>query len=326
MKTDFPIDAVITWVDGDDPAHIAKREKYGSSTLFKTEDIAGLTRYKSLGEIFYCIASINKFASWIRKIYIVTDAQNPNVEPYLKEHFPNGYIPMEIVDHKVIFDGYHKYLPTFNSISIESMTWRIPGLSEHYLEFNDDLILQTNVSPSDFFTPDGKPVCYAQKKSALIVALTRQIKYWYNGRRKVSYKQTMVNALKRMERPTSFILKVHHTPKSLRKSFFENYYKNHHEALEENISHRFRDASQFNPQQLMFLTMYQNGECELKSYYPDLLYIQCREDDEYIQKKLEVFKTKPNAKFICINSMDKATERGSKMLVKWIESFLWGVS
>ena len=28
--TDYPIDAVVTWVDGDDPVHRAKRMKYES--------------------------------------------------------------------------------------------------------------------------------------------------------------------------------------------------------------------------------------------------------------------------------------------------------
>ena len=65
------IDAVITWVDGDDPRHRAKRQQFGTQKMLNTDDIAGNTRYKSVGEIFYCVASINRFAPWINKIYIV---------------------------------------------------------------------------------------------------------------------------------------------------------------------------------------------------------------------------------------------------------------
>ena len=151
LPNDMKIDAVITWVDGDDPRHKAKREQYGDRRIFAQDDVAGSTRYKSLGEIFYCIASLNRFAPWLNKIYIVTDEQNPMVEEFLHRHFPEGAIPMEIVDHKVIFRGYEEYLPTFNSISIESMTWRIPGLAEHYIEFNDDLILAGAVHLSHVF-------------------------------------------------------------------------------------------------------------------------------------------------------------------------------
>ena len=127
------IDAVITWVDGDDPRHRAKREQYGNRRMLSQNDVAGNTRYASLGEIFYCVASLNRYAPWLNKIYIVTDEQNPMLDEWLANHFPEGTIPMEIVDHKVIFRGYEEFLPTFNSISIESMTWRIPGLSEHYI-------------------------------------------------------------------------------------------------------------------------------------------------------------------------------------------------
>ena len=47
----YPIDAVITWVDGEDPKHKAKRMRYGKESIFQAEDIAGDTRYTSIGEI-----------------------------------------------------------------------------------------------------------------------------------------------------------------------------------------------------------------------------------------------------------------------------------
>ena len=161
------IDAVITWVDGDDPRHKAKRQAFSTPEMVAKENVAGDTRFNNLGEIFYCVASINRFAPWINKIYLVTDEQDPHLEPFLEQHFPEGYIPIEIIDHKTIFRGYEKYLPTFNSISIESMTWRIPGLSDRFVEFNDDLILAAPVTPEDFFTEKGI-VCYATKSNYLL--------------------------------------------------------------------------------------------------------------------------------------------------------------
>ena len=62
IMSNKPIDAVITWVDGNDERHKAKRMKYGNNTMFKAEDIAGNSRYASLGEIFYCVASLNRYA------------------------------------------------------------------------------------------------------------------------------------------------------------------------------------------------------------------------------------------------------------------------
>jgi hypothetical protein len=43
------IDAVITWVDGDDPRHRAKRAQHGGQELRENEDIAGSTRFSNLG-------------------------------------------------------------------------------------------------------------------------------------------------------------------------------------------------------------------------------------------------------------------------------------
>ena len=107
------IDAVITWVDGDDPRHKAKRQAFTSSEMVAEENVAGATRFSSLGEIFYCVASINRFAPWINKIYIVTDEQNPQLEPFLEQHFPQGYIPVfsnvPYREHKVRYNSYRSY-------------------------------------------------------------------------------------------------------------------------------------------------------------------------------------------------------------------------
>lgn len=321
-NTDYKVDAVITWVDGEDPTHIAKRKKYGASEIFQAEDIAGATRYNSLGEICYCVASINRFLPWINKIYIVTDNQQPDLFPFLEKHFPQGFIDIEVIDHKVIFDGFSEYLPTFNSISIESMTWRIPNLSEHYIEFNDDLMINRPLEKSDFFTDEGIPVCYAVKINASVVNFTRKVKKLFSSREKVSYKQTMLNAISRMESPSNNILKVHHTPKALIKSFFEEYFSKHEDVLRENISHRFRNPLQFNPQQLLYLTLYQQGKCTIKDYSKELLYIQCRPDDKYVNSKLEYFKSHSDAKFVCINSLDKSTEYSKEQIVAWLENLM----
>ena len=82
MNTIQPVDVVISWVDGNDPAHKQKIQPYLDSQARKSEDIAGPTRYGSVGEIFFCVASIYRFAPFIRKIFIITDNQNPNLDEY----------------------------------------------------------------------------------------------------------------------------------------------------------------------------------------------------------------------------------------------------
>ena len=313
------IDAVITWVDGDDPRHKEKRWQYGTQKMLNTDDVAGSTRYKSVGEIFYCVASLNRFAPWLNKIYIVTDEQNPNVEPFLKQYFSEGYIPVEIVDHKIIFRGYEQYLPTFNSICIETMTWRIPGLSEHFIEFNDDLILTAPVVPEDFFTTDGKLVCYGRKYSSFVVKLHGLLKYRCDGSKRVTFKETMDNAAALLGRHL-YMIKIYHTPKALLKSYYEQYFSEHPEYLMQNISHRFRNLKQFNAQELQYLDFYKQGKCELRRASSVLLYLKPKKSVEYIKDKLCLFSERNDYKFACFNSLDQVSEEGRSLVVDWIES------
>ena len=312
-----PIDAVITWVDGNDERHRAKRMKYGNEAIFNAEDIAGNSRFASLGEIFYCVASLNRFAPWLNKIYLVTDEQDPHIDELIEKHFPDGHIPMEIVDHKTIFRGYEEYLPTFNSISIESMTWRIPGLSEHYIEFNDDFILAAPVTSEDFFTSDGKVVCYGKKSNYLLTKLSRMIKYRKDGNKKVTFKETMLNAATLLGIYSSFI-KFNHTPRALLKSKYKQYFNEHPERLKKNISHRFRNHTQYNPQELFYLLMDKEKRCELRSANKNLLYLKPK-DLSYIQKKLDRFTLSPETKFGCFNAIDLACNEGQRIIIQWIE-------
>ena len=124
------IDIVITWVDGDDPAHKNKKNLHlTGKNETSHDDIAGATRYRSTGEIFYCVASILRYAPWVHKIYIVTDNQDPHVDEFVARNFPENKTPIEIVDHTVIFRGYEQYLPTFNSLSIGPDCRRIFSIS-----------------------------------------------------------------------------------------------------------------------------------------------------------------------------------------------------
>ncbi len=312
------IDAVITWVDGDDPRHRAKREKYGNTKSLQRDDVAGSTRYSSLGEIFYCVASLNRYAPWLNKIYIVTDEQDPKLDDFLAKYFPEGHIPVEIVDHKVIFRGYEEHLPTFNSISIESMTWRIPDLAEHYIEFNDDLILAAPTRPEDFFPEEGKVVCYGKRYSALYVTLSHLLRRHKDGSKQVSFRQTMLNAAELLGKHRNFI-KIYHTPKALIRSTYERYFAQHPDHLVANIKHRFREPSQYNVEELHYLLLQREGRVEMRRAYDDLLYLKPKRDVAYIAKKLSEFDTRATHKFGCFNSLDLMTDAGRKMTIEWIE-------
>lgn len=310
------VDAVITWVDGADPAHRLKRAKWTDSQVHMSDDKAGDTRFANLNEIFWCVASLNRFAPWINRIYIVTDAQNPHIDEFLKTNFPEGYIPVEIVDHTVIFRGYEQYLPTFNSISLETMTWRIPGLSEHYIEFNDDLMLSAPLTPDEFFTEDGKVVCYGEWASLPLTRLTRLLK----PRGRVTTKGSHANGAATAGRRLSY-LRLAHCQKALTRSFYERYFEEHPDHLESNISHRFRSVEQFTSQELQYISLYDAGRCEVRSAEGLLFFYQPTSDKKYFRRKMEKL-SGFKGKFLCFNSLDLADHDERMALEKWIESKL----
>ena len=314
------IDAVITWVDGNDPAHRAKRNKYASADMLISDDVAGDTRFVEVGEIAWCVASINRFAPWVNKIYIVTDAQDPKLEPFMKSNFPQGYIPMEIVDHKVIYSGYEQYLPTFNACSIESMTWRIPGLSDRFLSFNDDMMLCAPVSPEDFFTEDDKSICYAGKANLPFTVLTRKLKPVRNGHKKVTFKGALANAALLAGNRWSF-LRINHTPRALRRDFYEAYFTEHPDALIRNVQYRFRDSDMYVPELLQYSLLQIRDKCEVRPVKGNLFYVQPNGKDGYIQSKLKTLAS-GNYKFCCFNSIDKAAQEELMAVKQWVMTTL----
>lgn len=142
---DFPIDAVYTWVDGDDPAW-QRRKASAKGEVYHAES-ASDARFISRDELRYSVRSLHMFAPWIRNIYIVTDDQVP---AWLRQDIPG----VRIATHREIFRNPAD-LPTFNSHSIESQLHHIHGLAEHFLYFNDDMFIGRPVAPQAFFTPAG---------------------------------------------------------------------------------------------------------------------------------------------------------------------------
>ena len=314
------IDAVITWVDGNDPQHREKRARYAEPEYLLADDVAGETRFVSVGEIAWCVASLNRFAGWLNKVYIVTDAQDPDLEPFLERNFPQGHIPVEIVDHKVIYKGYEEHLPTFNACAIESMTWRIPGLSDHYISLNDDMMLCAPVLPSDFFTEDGKSVCYAERANIPLTLLTRALKPKQGGRKKVTFKGIQCNAAMLAGNRWSY-MKIDHTPRAMRRDFYEEYYTAHPQHLIRNIQYRFRNHEMYVPEVLHYTLLDKQGQCVFRHSKGDLFYIEPKNKKDYFPRKLKKLRA-GNYRFCCFNSIDKSSSKELGLVISLITEIL----
>ncbi|CAN0475449.1 unnamed protein product, partial [Phaeothamnion confervicola] len=170
------IDAVITWVDGDDAAHRAKLDHH-LKQVGHAPAAAAATRFRSVGEIDYCVASLLRFAPFLRRIFIVTDAQVPPVVAR-STGWPEALRgKLAVVDHREVFAGFEDSLPTFNSLSIESVLHRVPGLAEHYIYLNDDFLLLRPVAPEDWFS-GGEPVLRGHWRPQPQHGLGRRARRW----------------------------------------------------------------------------------------------------------------------------------------------------
>ncbi len=143
MQKQEPIDFVMLWVDGSDPAWFAEKQKYAGKPDTGTETGGeNENRFRSWDNLQYFFRGVEKFAPWVRYVFLVTNGQVPawiqRENPKLKIVFHKDYIPAQ-------------YLPTFNSNTIIMNLHRIPELSEHFVLFNDDIFITKPIAQTDFF-------------------------------------------------------------------------------------------------------------------------------------------------------------------------------
>lgn len=141
-KNEYPIDFVIIWVDGNDPAWQKEYFKYKGE-----QGDQSATRFRDMETLQYWFRGVEKYAPWVNKVYFVTCGQKPE---WLNIHNPK----LVCVNHTDFMP--EEYLPTFSSHAIEMNLHRIKGLSEHFVYFNDDMFIVNNVERKDFFV-NGLP-------------------------------------------------------------------------------------------------------------------------------------------------------------------------
>lgn len=150
MQDTSPIDIVYLWVDGNDSQWRLKRQQAasqlcadGHSAMARFGNVEG--RFRDNQELRYSLRALDQFFPTHGHVYLVTDAQVP---AWLQDSDR-----LTIVDHRALIP--HDALPTFDSGHIESYIHRIPGLSERYFYFNDDVFFGAPVHTSDWFYPGG---------------------------------------------------------------------------------------------------------------------------------------------------------------------------
>jgi hypothetical protein len=322
------IDAVIAWVDGNDPQLIEKRHRYLTGSTSGAHPGAHPTRFASINEIRYCVLAILRFAPFIRNIFIVTDGQDPNLYDDIKKYFPEKVNSLRIVDHTEIFAGYEKHLPTFNSISIAHMVWRIKGLSRNFVYFNDDTFLVKKLKPEDWFIND-EPVMrgawvpapgYRTLWNRFLVLVNKYLLGKAGYKPRASFKLGQWNSASLLGFKYRYF-KGSHTPHAVSRKTAEDFFNKNESLIEKNISYRFRESGQFT-----FVAMSNHLQLlagNKKTSKPDLIYLQpYNRSKGYIEKKINICENNPEIKFMCVQSLELCNKEEQNKVFGWLDKIM----
>lgn len=315
------IDAVFTWVNGNDEKHKDKLRKFVSKEVLNSKDLR--TKLDQDNEIEFAVKSILKYAKFVRNIFIVTDNQTPD---FLKdiEKAKKEYPTVFIVDHKTIFEGYHQYLPTFNCLPIESLLYKIPNLAEHFLYLNDDFFLLRETNVSDFFM-NNKPVI-----RGFWTNFYEDI--WYKKVQKIVYKffdkesKENIYGFKKGQQNIAKILgfkkyvRLDHTIAPLRKSTYNNYYIKNPEILGLNIKHRFRHPEQYTNQALANHLEIKKDNFVLKNDYQLVYFQNYKKPFWWLKSKLKRAEKDKNKLFLCMQSLDQCPKEKLVYIKNWLHN------
>lgn len=304
------IDVVFTWVDNSDPSWMVKFNKYSKENSEKLSiGATNPARYESHEELYYSVKSVLEKLPWVRTIYIVTDEQVPKWLPDLSE---TSKKKIKIVDHKDIIKK--DYLPTFNSHVIEANIFKISGLSENFIYFNDDVFVGRRHPKSHFFKSNGLASIFISNKTYSVISSKRQTATTLATK-------NSTNLLKRQYGITPD-LSIQHTYIPLKKEFFQLAEKIFEKEIKNFQRNKFRSKDDINVgTALVPWMMYLEGKAQFSR---DIcFYFNCRSNDGKAQMKF-LLNQKENGftpDSICANDFIKEREDDLFYFKEFLEQY-----
>lgn len=317
-----PIDAVIMWVDGADPNHSARLETYLRTKGLVREGGASKARFHHAGELDYCVTSLLKFAPWLRTIFIVTDQQRPLLlDKLVGTAFEQRVC---LIDHSVIFAESPEYLPSFNSMAISSLLWRIPGLAEQFLYLNDDFMLIRPTHPHDFFRDDkvvlrGKWHFLTEAvPGSSVIRFVRQCLGRERKKNRVSF-WALQQSCARLSGFTKKYFRLPHVPHAWRRSSWEQIANEFPEAIKANISAQLRGAGQYVPEALSSHFHWRANLVVLDNVRTNVQLKPARQSLLRILLKLRNADISNNVIFACVQSIEAGSTEKQKIIFNWLD-------
>lgn len=244
------IDFVVLWVDSSDLEWQKNRQKYSPD---KNDDVSNI-RYRDWDNLKYWFRAVEKHAPWVRRIHLVTCGQVPE---WLNTNAPK----LQLVNHADYMPI--EALPSFNSNAIEIGMYRIPGLAEKFVYFNDDIFLTNDVT-EDYFFHEGIPTDTAgltrppspiegDTFSHIISNTIRLINQNFDKKKvicsnftkwfKPSYKKTLLRTLLNLTHIQESGFVIPHLSTAYLRSDFIRVWEKYESLLRETEFHRFRNTN-----------------------------------------------------------------------------------
>lgn len=317
------IDIVITWVDGSDPVWLNEKSRFSNELFDQNSFIGGKNRFEDQGLLKYWFRGIEKYAPWVNKIFFVTYGHLPswlNIE--------NN--KLNIITHADFIPK--QYLPTFNSNSILLNLHRIPGLSDHFIYFNDDMFVINNVSANAFFknglpcdmavlnpivAPDTDPFWDMMINNVMVINnnfIKKNVMH-KNKRKWFSFKYGLKNIIR------NFCLKPYrkfpgfydnHLPNAFLKSTFEEVWNKNNEICDKTCRNKFRTADDITEWTMKY---WQLAKGTFTPINKDKLgtYVSLKNSSA-----IDYLKTKPKKPLVCLND----ESQNYKNIIEYFEDCL----
>jgi hypothetical protein len=303
----YEIDFVIPWVD--DTEQCWKKER--SNYQFTKEEDGKAVRFRNWDNLKYWFRGVEKYAPWVRTIHLITCGHLPD---WINENYPK----LHIVKHEDYIP--QRFLPTFNSHTIELNMHRIEGLSEHFVYFNDDIFLLKPLQKKDFFengkpcdmlafqppvaNPDNPVMSHVLLNNILVLSKyvnkRENVRQYPGNYFKIGYPPLyfFYNLLE-MAFPLFTGLYTVHGPAPFCKQSFVTMWDMEYELLTATCSHRFRNQQDVN-QYLMREWQKLTGEFHAKNITRDYAYFNIKDNNDRLLRMLK----HQSKKIICINDTD----------------------
>jgi hypothetical protein len=302
------IDFVISWVDGNDEEWLNKKNNYLPQNKKKYD--VRKQRFRDWDNLKYLFRGIEKNADWVNHIYLVTPGHFP-------EWINRDNSKITLINQDILFE--ERYLPTFNNCAVELMMHKIPGISDKFVYFNDDMFILKTVSEEDFFenglpldnvgfapiqasyTKDGKGTYGISVMNTRVVAkrFTKKEIMKRSARKFLDLRnrKDLIKTICMLPFPDLTGFNETHTVNSFLKSTFEDVWENAYDDLIDTVQSKFR--GEFNVSQwCMRYWQIATNKFAIRNPGFSLFFdiINCGDEKKVINAIL-----KKSAKVICIN-------------------------